>query len=264
MPDALKNLRQMPLELREGVYEEAIEPLKTICQTGKSQGTIIEYFRNLLPEPFKNDPQITDEATTTFIRQTLKTVQEIKVPGVKYFEVVKTLVLQWDGVRRLEFTNAQNTYATASPNGGSSSPLTMHDIVTRCPNLEVLVFRISPDFMLKPLTPTSATNEAQDSSTCTNLLRILEHPKLRRLELKYAEGRQTFTGFSAYADPEPPSTDKFRCFVETFRKASKAERGQIELEVDFSPGIVKNPYNHEMQRRHENGFTWIEYHDFFG
>jgi hypothetical protein len=264
MPDALTNLKQMPLELREGVYEEAIEPLQTINHTEKSRGTIIEYFRNLLPKPFRDDPQVTDEGTTAFIRQTLRTVQKIKVPGSECFEPVKSLVLQWDGVRQLEFTNTQTTYAKFAVDDGSSSPWIIHDIVTRCPNLEVLMFRISPTFMLKPMAPTSATDEAQGSSACTNLLRILEHPKIRRLELQCAEGRQTFTGFSAYADPEPPSTNEFRSFVETFREATKAVGRKIDLEVDFSPGIVKNPNNVEMQRRHENGFTWIEYHDFFG
>lgn len=245
----------MPLEVREGVYDEAIESLQAIHYGEQKRETVIENFRNILPKPFSDDPQIMDEATTTFIRQTLRTVQEIKVPGSEYFEPDESLVLQWDGVCRLVFTNIQIIYTTFPDHNRSSSTLNMHDIVTRCPNLEVLIFRISPAFMLKPLTSASNPVQAQDSSACTHLLRIFEHPKIRRLELQCAEGRQTFTGYSAYADPEPPSTHDLKPFIRTFREAAKAAGRKIDLEVDFSPGIVKNPNNPEMQRRHENGFT---------
>ncbi|OAK99638.1 hypothetical protein IQ06DRAFT_305737 [Phaeosphaeriaceae sp. SRC1lsM3a] len=263
MSDTLASLKQLPLELRDSVYDEALTPLQTLEHPANFKGTVIQYFRSLLPLSLRSDSQVVEEATTVFIRQTLRTVQNIKVPGPEYFETVQALVPQWEGVRRLEFTNTQHAYA-AFPANENTSPMTVHDIVVRCPNLEAVVFRIAPEMMLKPMAPSFHADEGENSATCTYLLRVMEHPKIRRLELHCAEGRQTFTGYSAYAQPVPPSTNKFKPFVDAFRSATTSAGRNVELVIEFSPGIVKNPNNPEMQRRYENGFTWIEYHDFFG
>ena len=256
------DLKNVPLEIRNRVYDEATEPLEILEHPKGFQGTIIEYFLSLLPQHLRSDSQIANEATMALLRRTLQTATTIKVPGPEYFDPIKSSGMQWFGVRSLEFTNIQQAYASPSI-GDTPGKLTAHDIVSRCPNLEVLIFRIYPNMMLKPISP-SSKRQSKKSGDCTHLFRIMEHPKIGQLKLNCESGNQEFTGCSAYAAPVPPSTAKFVPFVEAFREQARLSGRNIELTIDFSPDIVEDPHNPEMQRCHESAFTWIAYHDFFG
>jgi len=252
--NTLTSLKRLPLELRDRVYDEATDPLEIFEHPEWNKATILEYFGSLLPQRLQRDPQIASEATMALLRQTLQTATTIKVPRPEYIDPVKSSCMQWGGVRHLEFTRIQHTYASF-PTSGTSAQLTVRDIVSRCHNLENLTFSISSNMMLKPMAPDTNLGHWQDSD-CKYMLRIMEHSKIRQLVLNYNEGGGYFFDYKL------PSTDDFKPFVKNFQEEANLRGRYIELKVDLSPGIV--PRGHEQSRSYKNGFTWVVLHGFFG
>lgn len=254
----MTSLKALPLELRNEIYNEAIEPLETLDPPDAKMTTILEYFHRLIPLDFQADPQIGNEATTALLRRTLQTVITIRVNTPKYFHPIRGWGIKWECVKHLEFRGTQDTYASCAVKDSAGTEeaeaknsLMVHDIVTRCPNLESVTFSISHDFMRGPMVPPAKPGE----SHCTYFFRILEHPNINSILLNCTEEAQNY---NVFAPPSPA----FKQFVERFQEEARARGREVELKVDLSPGMVSNDC--QMWRSNKDGISWLEWHDFFG
>ncbi|PVI05974.1 hypothetical protein DM02DRAFT_55957 [Periconia macrospinosa] len=146
----------------------------------------------------------------------------------------------------------RHTYASP-PASGTPAELTVHDIVSRCKKLENLTFSISADMMLKPI-----ASDTQNNLDCAYILRVTEHPTLRQVVLNCHRGHKFYDQY------KPPPTDDFEPFVKAFQQGTNLLGRNIEVKVDFSPGIDIATMGLETMRQYKNGFTWAVTMDWFG
>lgn len=283
----LSKLKTLPSELRDQVYDEVVNELLTLElpeHFRRTQNGMMRYLHTLLPENLGSDPELAEEAVKELLRRTLRTAKSVKVPGPETFDNILPNDTTWDGVRTLEFTEVQETYASQPGSDPAHSSLTMHDIASRCPNLETLIFRMSSSMMLrstissaghvlghtserpandveKRVLNASPSSESRKTLTpkalndITQILRVLEHNNIRRLVLNCADAGEPnhSTGYTAPEPPYPP----FLPFITAFRDAAELKKRKIEISIDLHPDKGKK------DRRYRDGFTFIEYWDFW-
>ncbi|KAF2442024.1 hypothetical protein P171DRAFT_487286 [Karstenula rhodostoma CBS 690.94] len=160
----------------------------------------------------------------------------------------------------------------------------MHDIVSHCPNLETLVFRMSTSMMHRSSIgspervsrhiPEQLANDVERPilragpllkygemltpkalNEVTQILRVLEHTNIRRLVLNCANAGEPnrSTGYTAPEPPYPP----FLPFIMAFRDEAELKGRKIEITVDLHPDKGGK------DRTFKEGFSFIEYWDFW-
>lgn len=259
----LMGLKELPIELRNQVYYKISKPKNFIEPPDGFEGDILNYFRGLIPGCLGNDPEIANEATMELFHQTVQIAQSIKVPGPEFFDAIKPSDIQWKSVRFLEFTGIQHTYGSSTT--GSPGHLTIHDVVTGCPNLRKLKIRVSPAFIQRQKKPSPTENHPQDFVNGTHKLLIMEHVNIRELELGCALETQVYRGEGYTPPPEPPRA-QFVGFVKAFKKEADLKERMIKLTVNFSPDESMNPHGvtgYSDVRKYADEFTWTTVHDFW-
>lgn len=269
----LANLVNLPIELRNEVYDNLIEEITYLVLPRDFKGSISDYLFTRLPKALKSNEQFASEAAMEYLRRTLRTAILIIVPDTSAFHLDLPENMKWEKVSELEFTDTQRYYAR--PMDGfvrETKQSSIQEIVARCPNLERLTIAIE-DTMILPQTSDTANSTSTEGEDCPermvkgtphdvqepkpDLFLVLDHQKINRVTLNVTNA----------IPPEWNNYDytyykRLIWFTKGFEQEAKSVEKDVNLMVELSPGAVKQTRESIRYVRHK--ITWIQPIDYFG
>lgn len=254
----LTSVKQLPRELRDQIYEHTANDLTDFTISPDFDGSLLDFFLTQLPPGLSGDLLTRDEAARAQLRRTIVDMVTVKVPNPKALLAGAPRNMLFNNVRCLEITQPQHVYATKHYLSSTADIFTVHDAVSRCPQLREITIAVPAAMFLRPGTPSIAfrCRTPTEIEATTHFSRIFEHTGIQKVTITCEDGPMRDHGI-----PDPtPFTSFANWFVREIRNGDR----NIDFTIDLSPGQVFTPNWPECSRASLGCIKWIEWMDFFG
>jgi hypothetical protein len=235
-------LQQLPLELRNDIYENTIgEVDKFTIQPGAPGSWLQSLYNQFLP-PLRLNRQIEDEAKEVALSHVMRVVKEITLPSPDDLLSVVPSHIQFANLRRLHFTRPQRSLNESS----DDSSFCVDDIVQRSPQLEELTIPVSARVLLE--------DDYQSHFSAILGLKNIAKLNLTCADAPRIPGNWVYGANAIVLQP----------FEEWFLRESATKGRHIALDINLSPNTKYRAHDPQCSRRQLGSIRWIEFADFFG
>jgi hypothetical protein len=233
-------LQDLPLELRRKIYYYTFDEIDSLEIPPRAGLFWVSRLRRYLQPCLKLNHQIREEAIEELQHCAISLIDKLTLDAPEDLLAVIPSTTQLSTVRQIFLDKPQDSYMEPAPHSSYS----IHDLVSRCPQLEVLTISLR------------ASGFVDENVTGLFLSNIFAHRNLLKLRINCNDIIAQFKG--------EPDLRVVKPFERHFLQEGREKSRPIDLDVNLSPYARNVEESHEASWCREGCVRWVHYEDWFG